>query len=176
MASWSAGDKGWPRYASAPSRRRTVCASGWSATTGAGDWACVTTANPTTITGHGETRIKMLWNRALISLRTGRRFPPRSGRDRRPRARGHSSMPALEHNGVRLSYDVTGTGAPVIFVQGVGIHGGGWRPQVDALQERFTCLTFDNRGIGRSSPVRRLTVEQMASDVVGLMEACGWAD
>ena len=85
-------------------------------------------------------------------------------------------MPVLEHNGVRLSYDVTGTGAPVIFVQGVGIHGSGWRPQVDALRARFTCLTFDNRGIGRSSPVRRLTVEQMAGDVLGLMDACGWAD
>ena len=64
----------------------------------------------------------------------------------------------------------------MIFVQGVGIHGGGWRPQVDALRARFTCLTFDNRGIGRSSPVRRLTVEQMAGDVLALMDACGWAD
>ena len=46
------------------------------------------------------------------------------------------------------------------MIQGVGAYGLGWNPQVDILSKHFTCLTFDNRGIGESQPAGvSLTVE-----------------
>jgi pimeloyl-ACP methyl ester carboxylesterase len=63
----------------------------------------------------------------------------------------------------------------VLFIQGVGVHGDGWLPQVEALAPRYRCLTFDNRGIGQSQPVGDpVTVEQMAEDARVLMDAQGW--
>ncbi|MBA2665106.1 MAG: alpha/beta fold hydrolase [Bradymonadaceae bacterium] len=80
-----------------------------------------------------------------------------------------------EHAGCTLSYRVEGDGAPVLFIQGVGLHGDGWRPQVEGLCARYRCLSFDNRGMGLSQPVGgRLTIEQMADDVGALLDAQGW--
>lgn len=81
----------------------------------------------------------------------------------------------LEHHGCALAYDLRGDGPPVLFVQGVGVHGAGWTPQVDALAPGFRCLTFDNRGIGRSQPApAALTVEQMADDARAILDAERW--
>src|SRR5262245_4624151 len=81
----------------------------------------------------------------------------------------------LEHHGCGLAYELRGGGPPVLFVQGVGVHGAGWTPQVDALAERFRCLTFDNRGMGRSLPVpATLSVEQMADDARAILDAERW--
>lgn len=80
----------------------------------------------------------------------------------------------LDHRGSRISYEVRGEGPPVLLIQGVGVHGGGWQPQVDALTERYTCLWFDNRGLGQSQPAgETVTVEQMAEDAVTLLDAEG---
>ena len=51
-------------------------------------------------------------------------------------------MPIIETSGARLSYARVGDGPAVLFVQGVGIVGEGWRPQVDALKSDFTCISF----------------------------------
>ena len=88
--------------------------------------------------------------------------PPRSGH--------------LEHRGCRLSYFVEGDGPPVVLIQGIGIGGEGWRPQVDGLGARWRCLCFDNRGFGASQPPGdEVTVELMARDVLALLDAEGWA-
>jgi pimeloyl-ACP methyl ester carboxylesterase len=82
---------------------------------------------------------------------------------------------SLEYRGCRLAYEVRGDGPPVLFIQGVGVHGGGWKPQVDALADHYRCLTFDNRGMGGSQPLGgRLSVEQMADDARALLDAQGW--
>lgn len=83
---------------------------------------------------------------------------------------------ALQHNGCSLSYEVRGDGPPVLMIQGVGVHGSGWKPQVDGLCKEYSCLSYDNRGIGRSlPPSQQLTVEQMADDALALMDAEGWS-
>jgi|GEM_PF-55086 len=82
----------------------------------------------------------------------------------------------VEVDGCRLAYSVRGDGPPVLMIQGVGLHGEGWRPQVDALADRYRCLTFDNRGVGRSRPAgAEVSVERMARDALALMDARGWA-
>jgi pimeloyl-ACP methyl ester carboxylesterase len=84
----------------------------------------------------------------------------------------------VARHGCRLAYDMRGNpGAPpVLLIQGVGVHGAGWRPQVDALAADYHCATFDNRGMGRSQPVGEcaLTVEQMADDALAVMRDIGW--
>ena len=90
------------------------------------------------------------------------------------------SLPAtnpapVEHKGCRLVFNVRGDGPPVVLIQGVGVHGDGWLPQVKDLMRRYTCLTFDNRGMGASQPIGvSLTIEQMAEDTLVLLDALGW--
>lgn len=82
---------------------------------------------------------------------------------------------STDHHGCRLSYRVCGDGPPVLLIQGVAVHGDGWRPQVEGLRGRYRCLSFDNRGMGGSQPVGcPLTVQQMAEDARVLMDAQGW--
>ena len=84
-------------------------------------------------------------------------------------------MRYLDHAGCRIAYDVRGTGPPVLLIQGVGVSGEGWRPQVDELAAHHACLWFDNRGMGQSQPVgASRTVHQMADDARALLDAVGW--
>src|SRR6185295_3885756 len=72
----------------------------------------------------------------------------------------------------RIQYDKTGLGPVVLMLQGCGVVGEGWRPQVTGLSDRFTCVTVDNRGMGGSTlGDDRLTVERMAADAVAVMDA-----
>jgi len=86
-----------------------------------------------------------------------------------------NEMFTLEHRGCPLACNVRGDGPPALLIQGVGVHGDGWRPQVDELAARYRCLTFDNRGMNRSQPIGvPLSIEQMAEDALVLMDAQGW--
>lgn len=77
--------------------------------------------------------------------------------------------------GCSLAYKVQGQGPPVVFIQGVGLHGDGWLPQTAFLSSEFRCLTFDNRGVGRSNPPGApITVGRMASDTLAVMDAAGF--
>jgi pimeloyl-ACP methyl ester carboxylesterase len=82
---------------------------------------------------------------------------------------------SAEYCGCRLVFQVEGSGAPVVLIQGVGVSGRGWTPQVRGLRSRFQCLTFDNRGMGDSQPLgAAVTVRQMAQDTLWLMTHLGW--
>ena len=73
-----------------------------------------------------------------------------------------------------LSYAIAGTGPAVLAIQGVGVIGRGWLPQVDALSHQFTFITFDNRGIGASQRGNgALTIERMAHDALAIVDAAG---
>jgi pimeloyl-ACP methyl ester carboxylesterase len=84
-------------------------------------------------------------------------------------------VPQLVLDDATIHYEVEGQGAPVLLIQGVGVVGAGWRPQVDGLCDRYSLCMFDNRGIGRSSARARPTsVEQMAVDALALLDQLGW--
>ena len=80
----------------------------------------------------------------------------------------------------RASEDVT---APrrVFCIMGLLTDGAQWWPQVEALaskQHGYTLLTFDNRGVGRSSAPPhqyKYTTSMMAADAFELLEHVGWA-
>ena len=62
-------------------------------------------------------------------------------------------MSVVAREGCYLHYTVRGSGPSVLFIQGVGVQGDGWLPQTDDLSDGFTCISFDNRGMGRSQPI-----------------------
>lgn len=79
-------------------------------------------------------------------------------------------------DGCELHYRIEGTGPRVLFIQGVGVHGDGWRPQYEDFVRDHSCLTFDNRGIGRSQPqAGAFTVQRMAEDAKAILDAEGWS-
>jgi pimeloyl-ACP methyl ester carboxylesterase len=83
-------------------------------------------------------------------------------------------MPTLKRADVELYYESLGMGPPVLFIQGVGVVGECWRPQVNALKESLQCLLFDNRGIGKSTACTGpITIAAMAEDAGALLDALG---
>lgn len=63
-------------------------------------------------------------------------------------------MPEIEANGVRLHYEITGNGPPLVFVHGMCGRGAVWYEQVEQLEGEHTCVTYDRRGHGTSSDGR----------------------
>ena len=85
-----------------------------------------------------------------------------------------STAATLHVAGADLRYTTTGTGPAVLMIQGVGVAGSGWDPQVETLARRFQIVTFDNRGIGGSTAGGDpLTIEAMAGDAIAILDTLG---
>ena len=81
---------------------------------------------------------------------------------------------SLAIDDVTLAYRSAGSGQAVLCIQGVGVAGDGWNPQVDALAQRYRVITFDNRGVGATPRgTGRVTIERMAADAVAILDAEG---
>jgi pimeloyl-ACP methyl ester carboxylesterase len=84
-------------------------------------------------------------------------------------------MPKLTRPETVIAYETAGDGAPVLLIQGIGVTGSGWTPQVEALRGNFRTLVYDHRGLGGSRPCSgAITVEAMARDALALMDHLGW--
>jgi pimeloyl-ACP methyl ester carboxylesterase len=85
-------------------------------------------------------------------------------------------MPTAQVNGISMYYRERGEGEPLVMVQGFGGGHEGWFFQARAFGEHFRVIVFDNRGIGRTerSP-KPYTIDTMAEDTIGLMDALGVA-
>lgn len=82
---------------------------------------------------------------------------------------------SVAFRGCNLAYDIEGAGERVLFIQGTGIHGAGWRPQTDVLRTHYECLWFDNRGMSRSQPRgAKITIPQLAEDARAILDDAGW--
>lgn len=78
-----------------------------------------------------------------------------------------------EVNGVRLYYEVTGKGRPVVFVHGFGCGIRSWDPQVGALARAYRVIAYDVRGHGLSeAPTEASAYSQPTSveDLRGLLD------
>lgn len=84
-------------------------------------------------------------------------------------------MPVLNVRGARIRYSVTGDGPPVLLIQGAGVAGTGWRPQIQGLADGYRLIEFDNRGIGgsRLEAGGRVAIEEMAADALAVADAEG---
>jgi aminoacrylate hydrolase len=81
-------------------------------------------------------------------------------------------VPTTSIGDADLYYEETGQGPPLMLVPGLGGQGSFWISQVPAFSRDFRTVVHDHRGTGRSSHSRiRYSVEQMADDVLRLMDA-----
>lgn len=79
----------------------------------------------------------------------------------------------IQTSGAVLRYWRTPGEPAVLLIQGVGVIGEGWRPQIEALARRRGLIWFDNRGIGESTLSGPLTIEAMAEDALAILDAEG---
>jgi pimeloyl-ACP methyl ester carboxylesterase len=85
-------------------------------------------------------------------------------------------VPVVKLNGVRLSYQATGTGELVVLVMGTGSSGRVWQlHQVPALVAAgYRVATLDNRGIPPSDEcVAGMTIDDLVGDTAALIEHLG---
>jgi pimeloyl-ACP methyl ester carboxylesterase len=102
-------------------------------------------------------------------------------------------MATTHANGINITYEIDGSGPPLLLVMGLGGQLTDWPTQlVDRLAEHFTVVRFDNRDIGlsdhmSSAPPSRLDflkaiirpswanaaydLSDMAADAAGLLDA-----
>ena len=82
-------------------------------------------------------------------------------------------MPKVKINGVNLYNETHGDGFPLLMIQGLSENVYWWDlPMVDKLSKQFKTVIFDNRGVGRSDSLEGdVTIETMATDAVGLLDA-----
>src|SRR5437899_58455 len=82
-------------------------------------------------------------------------------------------MPEVTAGGIRLSYERSGQGEPVLLICGTGQRSFTWQIfQVPALTAAgYEVVTFDNRGIAPSEcPPAPYSVKEMAEDAAGVIE------
>lgn len=76
-----------------------------------------------------------------------------------------------------LYYETQGSAdaPPLILSSGLGGSAGYWAPNIPALAEHFHVIAYDHRGTGRSDRALPdiISVEDMASDVILLLDALG---
>jgi 3-oxoadipate enol-lactonase len=87
-------------------------------------------------------------------------------------------MPTVKSNGVELNYLREGRGAPVLLVHGYLFGADFWRPQMDALKDRFEVIAPDLRGQMGSQTTDEdagYDLWNQAEDMHGLITALGIA-
>jgi pimeloyl-ACP methyl ester carboxylesterase len=81
-------------------------------------------------------------------------------------------MPEVEANGVRIYYELHGSGEPLALVHGSWGDATAWGLVLPALAESFRVLVYDRRGHSRSErPDSQGSVDEDGDDLAGLLEA-----
>jgi pimeloyl-ACP methyl ester carboxylesterase len=84
-------------------------------------------------------------------------------------------MPFADVNGQRLFYEDTGGDGPAIaFSHGLFMDATMFAPQVKALRDRYRCITWDERGHGRTGDATEpFTYWDSANDLAALLSELG---
>jgi N-formylmaleamate deformylase len=101
-------------------------------------------------------------------MSTEPKSPPRSS---------HWTAGTCETNGVRLHFTRTGGEKPsLVLLHGLTLNGGCWSPFAREVEDGFDIVMPDARGHGDSSkPATGYTYEDLAADVVGLIQGLALA-
>src|SRR5438876_10341387 len=59
-------------------------------------------------------------------------------------------MPYAIINNIRMHFEVSGKGDPVLLINDLSAPAASWALQAKALAPRFMVVTFDNRGVGET--------------------------
>jgi pimeloyl-ACP methyl ester carboxylesterase len=85
-------------------------------------------------------------------------------------------MPTVDVNGLQMYYELHGEGQPLALIEGLGTDLSEWSTIIEPLAQSHQVIAFDNRGAGRTDkPDEPYTIEQMAEDTNGLLDALGIA-
>lgn len=79
-------------------------------------------------------------------------------------------------DGAKLSYDVAGSGTPLLLIMGTGADRAFWAAQVPALSRRHRVITYDSRGTGASGDFARVedgSARLLAEDAAELLAVAG---
>lgn len=78
---------------------------------------------------------------------------------------------------VTLNYRIDGDGGePLVCIHGVGSYLEAWSGVVERLKDRFTILTFDLRGHGKSSRVKgRYEIDDFVTETLALADKVGFS-
>jgi 3-oxoadipate enol-lactonase len=85
-------------------------------------------------------------------------------------------MPSADSDGVRIHYELAGSGEPLVLIGGLGVHTNEYRQLIDALAHHHRVLAADNRGAGLSDkPDEPYSYVVMAGDTLAAMDAASVA-
>ncbi len=80
-------------------------------------------------------------------------------------------MSSANVNGINISYEVRGTGYPIIFIHGFGSKKEIWKPQIKEFSKKFKVIAFDLRGTGKTDrPNYPYSMKMFVDDIKGLMD------
>ncbi|MBI1312065.1 alpha/beta fold hydrolase [bacterium] len=80
-------------------------------------------------------------------------------------------MPYADLNGLRLYYEVSGAGPPVVFAHGAGGNHLSWWQQVPEFAESYQVITFDHRGFGLTQcRAAAPAPADLIADLLGLLD------
>lgn len=78
----------------------------------------------------------------------------------------------VKANGIDIHYEIEGNGPWLTMSHSLACNLHMWDPQMPVLTKKFKVLRFDTRGHGQSgAPAGEYTLEQLADDVKGLLDA-----
>jgi pimeloyl-ACP methyl ester carboxylesterase len=75
------------------------------------------------------------------------------------------------NDGTRIAYRASGSGDPLLLVHGAGTSSADWLFVLPLLCDRFTVVTMDRRGRGKSGDGPEYAMAREAEDVLAVLEA-----
>ncbi len=83
-------------------------------------------------------------------------------------------MPKTSINNHSFNFEISGQGAPVLFIHGLGSSIEDWEMQIPFFEKKFKTIAIDLRGHGKTAGSDgAYTMKQFAADCAGLIEAEG---
>src|SRR5690554_6089351 len=84
----------------------------------------------------------------------------------------------VDLSGKRVAYELQGRHLVwrpwVVLISGVGHDRSSWEPVLPVLRRFARVVLIDNHGVGQSDPLRsHITVEDLAADVIGVLDHAG---
>lgn len=80
---------------------------------------------------------------------------------------------AISHDGTSIAYYRSGSGSPPVLVQGTGAADPTAWPAYPALEKRFSLITLDRRGRGKSGDSATYAIEHEYEDIAAVIDAIG---